>query len=573
MALIDIILVVGFLALTFFIGVVVSRWIKEADDFYVAGRELTPFILAATITATNVNMYSFIGQAGEAYRSGLGIIWNCWVGNMALVFSGIFVVPILRRLMVRTVPEFLELRYNRFIRLFIAAVWSLKLCFWLAVILMAATAAAQGITGITSPWVWFFAFAVIAIIYSAIGGAWAVAMTDTMQFVVMLAGALIVLPIAMREVGWMPNLIHTLQTTGKAEHLKFVTQAQEFNWLFILSMALLSVKWACVDQAILQRAFGARNPRTVAKGMVLSGIITTPFAFLWILPGLANAALQAPGARTDTVMPIFLATYLAPGVLGLVMCGLLASQLSTISADINSAATLVTNDVYHNLVRQASPRRLLRVVRGTTLVAGALMILFAYFVVRRFRSVVDANLTVVGIADMPVFVVTIVYGLCSRRTNWQGAIGGYLLGAAAGVACYRYFASNPDLSAYPFLNTLFGADIVWDKWAKSLATLASTTAALVGTPLVSAFFPKPASTDGTRRIFGAFKAIGASADEIRLRPVSARGQLGLALMGAGFFTFLTGVLSGSVRFQHADLTAIGGMIIFFAGGLLRVYSE
>ena len=597
MTMIDIVLVVGFLVLIFIAGIGVSRWIREADDFYVAGRELTPFILAATITATNVNMYSFIGQAGEAYRSGFGIIWNCWLGNMALVFSGIFVVPVLRRLMVRTVPEFLELRFNKYIRLFVGVVWALKLCFWLAVILTAANAAAAGITRIDNPWVWYVAFAAIAIVYSAVGGAWAVALTDTIQFVVMIAGALVVLPIAMGAVGWMPELIRKLHESGRGEHLRFVTQAQEFNWLFILSMVLLSTKWACVDQAILQRAFGARDPRTVAKGMVLSGIITTPFAFLWILPGLANTVLQPGVANTDMIMPVFLRDYLGPGVLGLVLCGLLASQLSTISSDINSVATLVTSDVYHNLRRDASPRSLLRIVRFSSLAGGALMILFAYYVVSRFRSVVEANLTMVGIVDMPVFVITIVYGLFSRRANWQGAIGGYLIGALSGVGCFLYFRSNPDLSAWPVLNAVFGDAIDWTKWAKSLATLASTSAALVGTPLVSACFPAPGETEGRRRIADAFRAVRtasggepsafarrASADrpapsgacdsgEIRVWPVTARGRLGVGLMGAGFATFLGGVLSGSVRFAYADYFAIGGMLVFFAGGLTRAYSD
>lgn len=574
MALVDIILVVGFLLLMFLAGVYFSRWIKDADDFMVASRQLTPFILAATITATNVNMYSFIGQAGSAYKSGLGIIWHTWVGNMALVFSGIFVVPIMRRLMIRTVPEFLEMRYNRYIRLFVGLLWGLKLCFWLAVILTAATVAAQGVTGFANPWVWFTAFAIIAIVYSTVGGAWAVSMTDTIQFVFMLAGALIVLPIAMSLVGWMPHLIHTLRAEGMSEHLRFITQGKEFNWLFILSMVLLSTKWACIDQAILQRAFGARDPRTVAKGMVLSGIITTPFAFLWIMPALANVALIPGIEKSDMVMPLFFARYLAPGVLGLVMCGLLASQMSTISADINSVATLFANDVYGTFRRKASPGHLLKVARAATLGSGALMIFFAFYVVSRFETVVQANLTIVGIVDMPIFVIAIVYGLFSRRMNWQGAIGGYALGVTAGICCYRYFTHNPDLSAYPIVNTLLGQDIIWKDWAKSLATLASTSAALIVTPLVSMFFAKPKQSAESERIFGAFKAAAIGQDEeIHFLPTSDRGKLGLVLMALGFLGFLFGVLSGSVAFALASQFAVGGMLVFFAGGLIRVYSD
>lgn len=575
MATVDIILLAGFLFTMFLAGLYFSRWIKEADDFMVAGRQLTPFILAATITATNVNMYSFIGQAGAAYKSGLGIIWQTWVGNMALVFSGIFVVPILRRLMVRTVPEFLELRYNRHIRLFIGSIWALKLCFWLAVILTAATTAAIGITGVQNPWIWYAAFAAIAIFYSTLGGAWSVSMTDTIAFAAMLGGALIVLPIATVHAGGVPHLIQHLKSSGMGEHIKFVSQGKEFNWLFIISMILLATKWACIDQAILQRAFGGRDPRTVAKGMVLSGVITTPFAFLWILPALANLVINPGVEKPDLVMPMFMARYLGPGVLGLVMCGLMASMMSAISADINSVATLFTNDVYHNLVRKASPKHLLKVVRASTLVAGILMILFAYFIVSKFAGVVQANLTVVGIIDMPVFVITIVYGLFSKRTNWQGAIGGYVVGAAAGALCFKYFSGNPDLSAYPIVHKLFGADVIWAQWAKSLAALASTTAALIGVPLVSMFFPKQQMTKDCERVFGAFKSAlhTTSETEIHMMPTSAKGKLGVGLMAVGFLSFLFGVISGSVQFQFASQMAVGGMLIFFVGGLTRVYSE
>ena len=573
---IDLILVSAFLVLMFVTGVAISRWIKDADDFYVAGRQLTPFILAATITATNVNMYSFIGQAGSAYTSGLGIIWHTWVGNMMLVVAGLFVVPMMRRLRIRTVPEFLELRYNRFIRLFIGLLWALKLCFWLAVILTAATVAARGITGLQNPWLWFVAFAVIAVVYSAVGGAWAVAITDTVQFVIMLAGALIVLPLAMSAVGWMPKLIETLHAQGMADHLVLVSRGQEFNWLFIISMILLSIKWACIDQGILQRAFGGRDPRTVAKGMVLSGIITTPFAFLWLLPALAVTQLIPGLENGDQAMPLFFARHLPAGVLGLVMCGLLASQMSTISADINSVATLFVNDVYHNIRRKASPKHLLVVVRISTLVAGALMILFAHYVVSRFAGVVQANLTIVAIFDMPIFVIAIVYGLLWRRTNWQGAVGGYVVGALAGLWCYLFFKGNPDLSSYRTVEVLFGQVDDWGKWAKSFAAIASTAGALVGTPVVTLCFRRQPATPAMERIYRAFSPSSDDDGEgagLTLMPVSASGKIGLGLLAFGFVVFLVGVLSGSVGFVGASATAVGGMLVFFAGGLIRVCSD
>src|SRR3954471_7268500 len=116
-------------------GLWVSRLIKDSDDFFVAGRELTPFILAATITASNLSMFHIIGMGGTAYKSGVSIIWQNWTGDIALVLSGIFVLPIMRRLRVRSIPEFLELRYARGLRTLIGACWALRLTIYLGLLL------------------------------------------------------------------------------------------------------------------------------------------------------------------------------------------------------------------------------------------------------------------------------------------------------------------------------------------------------------------------------------------------------------------------------------------------------
>ena len=129
MALIDYLIVFVFLILIFWAGSYFYKWIKHPDDFFISGRQLTPFILAATITATNVNLYSFVGQAGVAYSHGISIIWHTWTGNMALVLAGLFIVPIFRSLKIRTVPEFLEMRFNQGARVLIGILWIFRLIF------------------------------------------------------------------------------------------------------------------------------------------------------------------------------------------------------------------------------------------------------------------------------------------------------------------------------------------------------------------------------------------------------------------------------------------------------------
>jgi solute:Na+ symporter, SSS family len=544
----DTVIVFVFLAAMFAVGAAFTRWVKSADDYYLAGRRLTPFILAAVLTATNVNLYSFIGQAGIAYREGVGILWQTWTGNMALVFSGLFVLPILRRLRIRTIPELLELRYGVGVRVAVAVLWALRLTFWLGVISYTAAVAAQPLTGINSFPFWLFVFSVAAIAYTSLGGMWSVAFTDVVQFVFMLAGALIVLPLAMHTVGWWPGLTSQLP----AGAMTLVSKEGTYNWTFILAIFLLGIEWASVDQGLLQRAFGAESTRTVAQGLVLAGIITTPFALLWNIPGLVARVLHPGLANADLAIPTLLSHLLPNVVLGIVVCGLIASHLSTISANLNGVATIVTSDLYRRVFRrEASERATLRLARLVTAVTGLLMMAFAALV-PLLGSAVDAYLTVIAVMDMPLFVIAILYGLLWKRANRAGALTGYLAGSGAGVAA-MYIA-----------HTSF-----------TVTTFISAAATLAVTPLASLLTRPP---DGEAvRAFWARRFSSAEEEErgdvFTPLPRSRSGRAALAVFAAGGLLFLTGVLLGGLGAAPASAIAVGGMIIYFLGGLWRVYSR
>ncbi len=548
MAVIDIVIVLVFLGMTFFVGAFFYKWVGDPDDFMVAGRKLTPFILAAVIAATNVNLYSFIGQAGVAYKHGIAILWQTWTGNMAIVFSGLFIIPIMRRLRVKTIPEFLEQRYDKKVRTLVGVLWIFRLAFWLGVVLYTAVVAAQAITGVESFAFWIFVFAFVAIVYTVLGGMWAIAFTDVIQFVFMLVGALIVLPMAMAAVGWMPGLIEKLP-----EHaLTLVREEGTYNWKFILAIFLLGIQWASVDQGLLQRAFGAESTRTVAKGLVLAGIITTPFALLWNLPGLAASVLYPGLENADQAIPTLLADMLPNVVLGLVLCGLISSQLSTISGNLNGVATLFTNDIYESLrKRKATGKEVLFIARMMTGVVGIFMIGFA-FLVPKLGGAVEAYLTVIGIMDMPLFIVAIVYGLLWKRATSTAALVGYLSGAAAGII--GKFFLGFDFNSTTFL----GAAV-----------------ALIVTPLVS-MITKPESEDKLAVVWRA-RTISdeeeASGDVYHIIPKTRKGRMAMAVYGSGFVLFLVGVFMGSGGFAIASWIAVSGMVIYFVGGLLRVYAE
>ena len=549
MVTIDYVVFISFLVGLFIVGSILYKWVGEPDDYFVAGRNLPPFILAATLVATNVNLYSFIGQTGAAYQEGISIVWQAWTGNMAIVFSGLFILPIFRRLRVRTVPEYLELRYNRLVRSLVGLLWVFRLAFWLGVTMYTGAIAAETLTGIHSFTLWLFVFGIIAITFTTLGGMWSVALTDALQFVLMLGGALILLPLAMKSVGWTPGLIDKLPPG----HFEFVKQHGNYNWQFMLAILVLGIQWASTDQGMIQRTFSANSVRTIVKGMVWAGIITTPFILIILLPGRV-AAVNTPGLlNIDVAYPMMMAKTLAPFLLGLMVCGLFSSHLSTVDSNLNAVATVFTTDIYQAVFnRQASKKNVLWVARLTTILAGVLMILVAY-IVPLLGGAVQAYLTIISIMDMPLFVVAVIYGLLWRRSNWQGALAGYLAGALAGIIA-RFG---------------FGVDV-------NVTTFISAGAALVVCPIVSLLTPL---TD-ENQLLTIWKAKKADQEEHTLGqaynifPQSFWAKTGTLVLGLGLISFITGALIGSTGHSFlASIFAIGGMLVFFAGGLIKVYAR
>jgi solute:Na+ symporter, SSS family len=545
---IDYIIVLIFLVVMFYMGIIFYKWVGSSDDFYLAGRQLTPFILAAVIAATNVNLYSFVGQAGIAYKEGIPIIWQTWTGNMALVISGLFVIPIFRRLRIRTIPEFLEKRYSKGVRTFVAILWIFRLSFWLGVVLYTAVIASQTISGYESFTAWVLIFSVVVILYTILGGMWSVAFTDVIQFVLMLGSSLILLPLVMSAVGWWPGLTEKLPEGA----MTLIKNTGTYDWKFIIAIFLLGIEWACVDQGLLQRAFGSENTRSAAKGLVLAGIITTPFALLWILPGLAARVLFPDLANADSAVPLLITSLIPNIVLGLVVVGLLSSQLSTISGNLNGVATIFASDVYENVInRKATDKDILKIARLITFIVGIGMILFTYLV-PVLGGAVNAYLTIIAIMDMPLFVIAVIYGLLWKRVNWQGAVAGYIAGAISGIIGQFIYGLNFNVTTFITAGT-----------------------ALIITPFISLMTKE----ESNAQIDAIWKARTISEEEIinknvyNIIPKTFNGRLSLMVFISGLILFLIGVIMGSVGSPIASYLAVGGMIIYFVGGLFRTYTN
>jgi uncharacterized sodium:solute symporter family permease YidK len=212
---------------------------------------------------------------------------------------------------------------------------------------------------------------------------------------------------------------------------------------------------------------------------------------------------------------------------------------------------LFTNDIYESLIkRKASKKEILFIARFMTLIIGILMIIFALWVPQ--KGAVGAYLTIIGIMDMPLFIVGIFYGLLWKRSTASGAIIGYLAGAVAGII--GQFVLNYDFN---------------------ITTFISAGTALLVTPLVS-LLTRPAPQ---AKIENIWQAKHSSQEEIdsgdiyNIVPQSRVGKLSLFIYLSGVILFIGGVISASGGWPYASLIAVTGMIVYFAGGYLRVNSN
>ena len=437
-------MILVFFGATVFIGSYFHKWIKSPEDFAVAGRQLTPFILAATLAATNINLYNFQGYVAYAYREGISIVWHEWTGLMALAFAGLFILPIFRRLRLSTIPEFAGRRYSPKLRMLIAFFWTMRFALWLGTVLYLAALVGTKVSGLPDAGWPYHSFVIIfglmTIVFTMAGGMWAVALTDILQFVFLLGGALVMIPLIMSAVGYWGGMQETLQGMGREQLLHFVPVEGAWNWKGLIGISLLGLQWASTDQAMVQRAFGAKTIKGVAQGMVWAGLIMVAFAFIIPMPGIAYAIGVMTGEypallEQDNVLPqLLVGSGLVPvGVLGLILCGLLASQISTLDAGLNSAATVFTQDLWMLLKRtKPTPRQQVFVLRMMTVLIGVIMIGTSYWA-KYSSSAVDFYITVIAVVDLPLFIVVVVYGLLWKRATPAGAIAGYVVGIAFGL--------------------------------------------------------------------------------------------------------------------------------------------
>jgi SSS family solute:Na+ symporter len=479
-------IVIGmYFVLVFGVAFWAGRGEKSRDTsqgYFLAGRNVGWFVVGASLFASNIGSEHLVGLAGVGAASGVAVAQFEVLASMILLLLGWFFVPFYLASGVFTMPEFLERRYSS------GARWYLAVISIIGYVLtkISVTIAAGGIVFQALMGIDFWTGALIVVvatgIYTVYGGLRAVLYTDLLQMFVLIGGAVTVTVLGLSALGGWDEMT-------KAAGPGFMSvwrpmSDPDFPWTGILLGApILGVWYWCTDQFIVQRVLAAHNPNHARRGTIFAGYLKILPIFIFVIPGVIAYALSQSGQlqldKPDQALPVLVATLLPEGLRGVVVAGLLAALMSSLSSVFNSCSTLITWDVYRKLRPQASERRLVVVGQLSTLVLVGFGLLWIPLMQLISGQLYQYLQSVQAYIAPPIAAVFLI-GIASRRVNSAGAMAALLTGAVLGIVRLVAELNKPALEgwlyAYADINFLHFAAMLFALCAVVLVIVSLLTA-------------------------------------------------------------------------------------------------
>ena len=370
------------------LGIVLSasRRQKTTTDYFLAGRNVGFFAIGTSIFASNIGSEHIIGLAGQGASTGLAMAHyelHAWI---VVLLAWVF-VPFYYQSKVFTMPEFLEKRFGKEPR------WILSIVSLTAYVLtkVSVTVYAGALVFQTllpdtfgSPqnafWVGAITTVTLTGLYTVAGGLRAVLYTDLLQTIILLIGSTAITYFGLLELGGF-NELRVFASENVAQYALWRPLSDpDFPWLGILiASPIVGIWYWCTDQYIVQRTLAAKDLKTARRGALLGAFFKIWPVLIFLVPGLISAALNAKGILEisidtngniigDQVFPTMVATLLPEGLRGLVVAGIIAALMSSLSSLFNSTATLFTLDIYKKIKPKVSEQKLVLIGRMATLV-------------------------------------------------------------------------------------------------------------------------------------------------------------------------------------------------------------
>ena len=469
---IDFAIIIFYFALVLTIGFYLRGRANTGEDFFMAGREMTAWVAGLSFLSANLGALELMGWAGSAYQYGILATHWYWIGAIpAMLFLALVMMPFYYISKTHSVPGYLKLRFGESSRALSAVSFAFMTVLMSGVNMFAMAKVMQIVLG----WDINFSIWVSSLtvgIYVALGGLRSAIFNEVLQFFLIWAGALLIPILGLYEAGGWSNLkvliaqraseqyVHLWSTLGS-----FSDNPMGINWVGIVFGlgAVISMGYWTTDFLVVQRILAAKDIRSAEMAPIIGAGLKMMVPLIVILPGLLGLAVlpmkltgesgaAAAGLHSyNDVLPLMLARYCGPGLLGLGITALIAGFMSGMAGNVSAFTTVWTYDIYRPFINsKGTDHHYVNMGRWTTVV-GVLVSVGTAYLVMQFASIMDYVQALFSFFIAPLFG-TVVLGMLWKRATGPAGFWGLLCGTASSIGMWTWVKVDPSALRYVALS-------------------------------------------------------------------------------------------------------------------------
>jgi SSS family solute:Na+ symporter len=462
---IDLIVILLYFVVVIGIGFYLKSFTKTGEDFFLAGRDMTAWIAGLSFVAANLGSLELMGWAAASYQYGILAAHWYWIGAIpAMLFLGIVMMPFYYISKTHSVPGYLRLRFGEGSRTVSAVSFALMTVLMSGINMYSMALVMKVVLGWDINFsIWVSSLTVAAYVF--LGGLLSAIFNEVLQFVLIWLGALLIPILGLVETGGWEGLQQRLSTNlGKTDytHLwrtlgSFSDNPMGIHWTGIVFGLgfIISFGYWTTDFLVVQRVLSAKDLRSAKMAPIIGASFKMFVPFIVILPGLLGlavlpeklvpesvAAVTAGSHSYNEVLPLMLARYCGPGLLGLGITALVAGFMSGMAGNVSAFATVWTYDIYRPLVKKEKPdAHYVSIGRWCTLI-GVLVSIGTAYLVMSFQSIMDYVQALFSFFIAPLFG-TVILGMLWKRATPAGGLWGLLAGTVGSIGMWAWVKLDP----------------------------------------------------------------------------------------------------------------------------------
>jgi SSS family solute:Na+ symporter len=469
---VDMVIIVFYFALVLAIGFYLKEQANTGEDFFMAGREMTAWIAGLSFLSANLGSLELMGWAGASYQYGILAAHWYWIGAIpAMLFLALVMMPFYYICKTHSVPGYLKLRFGEPSRVLSSVSFAFMTVLMSGINMYSMALVLKIILG----WninVSILVSSITVAIYVTLGGLRSAIFNEVLQFILIWAGALLIPIFGLIEAGGWSGLKARVASNASAEytHLwstlgKFSDNPMGIHWTGIVFGlgAVISMGYWTTDFLVVQRVLSAKDLRAAKMAPIIGAGFKMLVPFIVILPGLLGLAvlpmklmgegqaIATGGHSYNEVLPLMLARYCGPGLLGLGITALIAGFMSGMAGNVSAFTTVWTYDIYRALIKKdGTDAHYVAMGRWSTVIGVAISIGTAYLVMD-FKSIMDYVQALFSFFIAPLFA-TVLLGMLWKRATSAGGFWGLFSGTASSVGMWAWVKMDPSALRYVALS-------------------------------------------------------------------------------------------------------------------------